>query len=289
LRQAFANLLFAQEKVAVAERIMNLRMDNSKMVSLKYESGRESKGNMLRSKAEFRQAQADMASATRNVRAAQKELNRQLGLDVFDSAVATGTLQTAPLMDLPDTRPLVDNHPQVRVLTFAREVSKAELASARSSLWPYLSANYSRTRIGEDFFPDTAHWNASANLSYRLFGSGLSSTYYESVSAKRRLEKAEEDLRSTRNQIGSGLESAWAALATNIEQVQVKRDFLEAASQRNKESTIRYSSGLMSYEDWELAVGDLVNYESGVIEAERDAVLAEAQWAEALGKTLEEK
>ncbi|MCB4755842.1 MAG: TolC family protein [Elusimicrobia bacterium] len=290
LKQAFADLLFAQEKVRVAEKILDLRMDNSKMVTLSYESGRESKGNMLRAQAELRQAQADLASAHRDMRSSQQDLGRQLGLDEFAAVTATGTLATAPLPELPNTSLLVDQTPPVAQLEAALEIARAGLQSARSQLWPFLSGQYSRSVNGKDEFPnDTYQWNASIGLSYRLFGGGITSVYYAASAARRNLEQAAENLRSTRNQVRSNLESGWAHLADGIDQVQVQKQFLEAGQQRNKEAHVRYTSGLISFEDWELAVTDFVNSEKSAIQSAHDALVAEAQWEQALGKPLEEK
>jgi len=179
-------------------------------------------------------------------------------------------------------------HPQVEQLRMSRDLSLAGLSSARSTLWPSLSASYSRTASGAGYFPDTLHWSAGAVVSYPLFGGGITSTYDSVKAARYTLEKAEQDLRSTFNQVRSGIESAWANFADSVDQVQVQDQFLEAVRQRNDESLIRYSSGLMSFEDWELAVADLVKYEKGVIQAERDAVVSEAAWDQASGKLLEE-
>jgi len=290
LRQAFANLLFDQESVRVGEKILEVRQANAKMVALMYDSGRESKGNMLREKAELKQAEVDLASAVRRLRASQQELNRQLGQDGFGVVSATGTLTAAALPELPDTAALVDTNPQVAAQKSAVEISYANLKSARSNLWPFISGQYSRSFSGPTEFPnESAQWNASAVISYRLFGNGITSTYYAASSAKRGYEKAGEDLRSTRNQVRSNLESSWANLASSIDQVQVQNQFLEAARQRNDEAQIGYTSGLTSFQDWELAVADFVNFERGVIQADLSAVVSESAWLKALGKSLEEE
>jgi hypothetical protein len=45
----------------------------------------------------------------------------------------------------------------------------------------------------------------------------------------------------------------------------------------------------MSYEDWERIVTERVNFEKSVIQAERDAIFAEAQWDNARGIGLGEQ
>lgn len=289
LRQAFANLLFAQEQVAVSLKIEELRKKNADLVSLKYESGRESKGNMLRSKAELRDAQAGVAQAQRNLAVSQQELNRWLGRDPFAAVSVKGQLGLTPDPVKPDIGAVAQTHPEVKVSQASLSVSQARLKSARSSLWPSLTANYTRSFSDDHYFPGNPSWSASGIVRYPLFGGGLTSTFYGVSSAKRGVEESQENLRATEYRVRTDLETAWAAMADATDQIEVQNQFLVAARQRNSEAMVRYSSGLMSYENWEDVVTELVNFERSAIRAERDAMVAEASWNSALGKILEEQ
>lgn len=289
LRRAFASLLFSQEQVSVSERVLAIRKQNADLVSLKYDSGRESKGNMLRARAELVEARALLAQSVRSLRVARQELGRQVGLDAFEVLIATGTLDAGPLPPAADPTAIAGRHPSLLSREAAQRAARAALLSARSDYLPNISASYSRGRVGPTYFPTRdPGWSASGSLSIPLFGSGLTATYFDVSAAKRELERAEQDLRSTRNSIVAGLESSWADLAGSIDQLEVQKSFLEAARQRNSEASVRYSSGLLSFENWEIIVGDLVNSERGWVRAQRDAVLAEADWNRALGLTLED-
>ncbi|HOW27951.1 MAG TPA: TolC family protein [Elusimicrobiota bacterium] len=289
LRKAFADLLTTQEEVVVSEKICEIRRSNARTVSLKYESGRESKGNMLKAKAELAQAEASLAQARRSLRANQQVLNRQLGQGDFAAVAVTGTLGVPVLPVFSDPDSLVGRHPQIDSLEASRSLAKESLSEARSDLWPTLSASYSRSTSDRSYFPsDNYHWNVSGVLSLPLFGGGPTATYHAVSAAKRDAEKAEENLRAKRYQIRSELESSWADLAGKIDQVHVQQQFLEAARQRNSEALVRYSSGLMSFEEWELVVAELVSYERSVIQSRQNAAIAEAAWYKALGSGLEE-
>jgi outer membrane protein TolC len=166
--------------------------------------------------------------------------------------------------------------------------SEASLLNAKSSLWPVLTASYARVRTGPSFFPENDHWTAAGVLSYPLFSAGPTSTLYAVKAAHRNIDKATANIRSTRNSVRNDLESTWATLATKIDLVDVQRQYLVAARQRNDEASIRYSSGLMTFENWEIIATDYVNFARSALRAEHDAVVAEAQWHQAMGKTLEE-
>lgn len=287
LRKAFTDILFAQEQIGVSRRVREIRERNSELVSLRYASGRESKGNMLRAKAELLQADADQAQSERDLRTAQYKLDHQLGNDEFSALTATGTLTASKTLDDSTTfEPLVSSHPSVLLQDANFSLSQAALKQSRSVLWPTLSANYTRSFQGPDYFPDQPNWTAAGVLSLPIFGGGPTSAYYAVSSARRNLEKAEQDRRSTRNQVRSALEAGWAGFAGAKDQVNVQIAFLEAARQRNGEADVRYSSGLMTYENWEQIVTDRVNFERSLVRAQRDAVIAEAQWQKALGKGL---
>ncbi len=288
LFSAYADLLFAQEQVNVARKIHELRRNNAQMVSLKYQSGRESKGNSLRSEAELIQAEAALAQAQRDLRAAQAELNRRLGLEQFSALAVTGTWTTSPLPADPDIVSLAAANPQIRLAKAGVEVAKGNLERTRSNFWPSLSANYARSFQDSNYFPKNPGWSASGVLNWPLFGQGLTAPYYDVSAARKDFRAREENLRATLYQIRSGLEEAWSTWAGRIDQVRVQHQFLQAARQRNDEATIRYTTGLMTFENWELVVADLVNFQTGYLRALRDASLAEAAWRRALGKPLEE-
>jgi len=287
LRSAFAQLLFSQASIRVSRDIQTLRKRDSELVTLRYKSGRESRGNMLRAQAEYLQAQMDLAQSERDLKAAQFELARQLGRDEFEPIVATGTLNIEIERTVPaEWSALVDRHPSMAIQQSNFESARAGLAQSKSALWPALSANYSRSFRGSSEFPDDPDWSASGILSLPIFGGGLTAAYYNISADKRNLEKTRQDIRAARTQIRSELESAWSALQGASDQIEVQTAFLEAARQRNGEADIRYSSGLLSYENWEQIVTDRVNFERGLIRAKRDAVLAVARWEKSKGKGL---
>ncbi|MBI4375047.1 MAG: TolC family protein [Elusimicrobia bacterium] len=288
LRTAFSDLLFAQEQLGVSRRVLDLRARNAELVSLKYDSGRESKGNNLRAEAELADAQAQFNAAGRALKVARRELARRIGLDEFEVIAASGTLEAVPLPAEADVGAIERRHPLLLQADASRRAARAALGQSRAALWPSLSASYSRTLQDRGYFPSQPGWSASGLLSYPLFSGGPTAALHDISAARRDLEGSEQELRSVRYQVRSELESAWAELAESVDQVEVRRRFLEAARQRNEEASIRYSAGLMSFENWELIVTELVNSERGWVRARRDAMVARAAWDRSLGAVLEE-
>ena len=95
-------------------------------------------------------------------------------------------------------------------------------------------------------------------------------------------------VRAVRDQAMAELETAWAAYAAAADQTRVQSALLAAARQRNDEADVRYNSGLLTYDNWEIIVTDRVNQERQTIQAQLTAATAQTVWENALGITLEE-
>lgn len=289
LRSAFGDLLYSQNRIEVSRTILDRRQKSAQLVALRYDSGRESRGNMLRSKAQALQAQADMAQALRDLRTAQKALQRQMGGEDFSVVAVTGALR-AQAPELPaDLRPFLSGRPDILVQEAGVESVKAGVSQARSSLWPNLSANYTRSVLGTAEFPSSRYgWSAGGLLSYPLFSGGPTAAFSAVSAAKKNLESAQQSLRSARDAAVVDLESSWADFAAASDQVAVQSALLEAARQRNDEADVRYNSGLLSYDNWEIIASDRINSERQAITAGLSVVKAQAAWEKALGKVLGE-
>lgn len=291
LRRAYAQVLYAETNMAVVERVRTIRERNARLVTLKYETGRESKGNMLRSRAQLLQAEADAAQARRDLRAAEAELSRRLGRDDFSLVAATGTFVTLtpPARESLDFAAIAATRPDVRAQAAAVRASEAGLSQARSALFPTLSVDYTRSRTDRTEFPARRYnWSVAGVLSLPLFSGGPTATYYDTKAARGSLERSRQVLRGAVQAAVADLEAAWADFAGSYAQVGVRQALLEAARQRNDEADIRYSSGLMSYDAWEIIVSDRVSNERQAVQAALDAVDSEAGWELALGKGLGE-
>lgn len=290
LRQTFSSLLFAQSSLETARRIGGIRRHNAELVSLRYEAGRESKGNRMRAQAQALQAEYGVTAAERDLRTGQRDMSRQLGRDGFEAFVATGVFASAPPPPRPDDfRDLLPLRTDVALAEAAVRSSKASLDSARSVLWPVLSASYNRNRAGPSEFPSrSTGWNAGATLSYALFGGGPAAAYLETKASRLGYERVQSDLAVARQAALSDLETAWSNFADATDQVKVRDALLDAARQRNDEADVRYGSGLMSFEIWEGIVSERVSSESQALSSRRAAMDAETAWNRALGRALGE-
>ncbi len=284
LQQSFARLLYAQEQVRLAETIAARRRDNLRLVGLRHEAGREHKGSFLRIKAAQGQADFEVSQAERALRVARRELARVLGRDSFTLLAATGSLTSAAPGDSPDFDLLARETPALRQAQARAAAARAGVTSARSGFFPDLSASADRSRNGSDWPPRSDRWSAGVSLSLPLFSGG--STAADLRGAKAADRQAREDLRAAAQQTALDLEDAFAGFQDAWERTAVQREFLRAAEVRAEIARSQYTSGLLSFEDWDIIENDLINNQKSWLASLRDAALAEAAWEQAWGKGL---
>jgi len=288
LYKNFSTLLYSQEAIDVDRNIRNLWDQNAQMISLRYDSGAESKGNAMQTQAQFLQSDVALNQSYRDLQVAQQQLAQSLGQDDFSTLVVTGTWTTTPAPKTPpDFGPILAQLPVVVAQQAVVDQAKAAIHAAHSSLYPTLSLNYSKGLEGDSEFPThNPFWTFTGLLSYPLFAGGPTATYYASAAADKNYKKALEDLRSIREQALGTLESAWSGFVQAEDQVRVQRAFLDADVQRKQEADIMYQSGLMTFQDWQVITNDYVNFQKSYLSAEQSLIAAEGQWRFATGQQL---
>jgi outer membrane protein TolC len=245
---------------------------------------------MMNSNAQSLVADINVVQAVRNLRASIKTLDEYLGVDEFSIVTVTGTLVAMTPPDLPShLQDYLEGVPAVLVQEATLQSSKASLAASEGPLYPNASINYTRFREGGSEFPDSQYlWSAGATLSWPIFAGGPTSAYYNVKSAKNSLLNQETALRTVREATIANLENAWANYANAVDQAVGEQAILESYRQRNDEGEVRYASGLVTFDNWQIIVTSWVSAEQTSISNWQSAVTAQAAWEQALGKALGE-
>ena len=105
--------------------------------------------------------------------------------------------------------------------------------------------------------------------------------------AKSVYNQAQADERSKKDSVILILEQTWAGLQDAIDTTKVQKKFLTAAEERAKIAEGQYSLGLIQFDNWTIIEDSLVQAKKAFLNAEANAMLAEASWIEAKGDTLE--
>ncbi len=282
VKSAFARLLFAQDQLDLTRSIEKRRSENVRLVNLQYEGGRENKGSYLRSKANARQSSFDVAQAQRALRVAQVELLRATGRSQFETIQATGTLGALPPADMPNFHSLAADVPTVRSSVAGIEAARTDISFARGDFFPAIDASGSTGRAGADWPPKDDRWNVGVSASLPIFQGG--SNVFGVKRARAALRQITDQSKSISDQAALDLETAYAAFADAGERSQVQQEFLQAAIVRAEIARSQYTSGLLSFNDWDIIENDLINTQKSHLSSLRDAAVAEADWERKQGK-----
>ena len=187
LLTSFVTLLYAQKKIGVMENIVDIRAKSAEMINLKYDSGRESIGNRLRTEAQLAQAKADLAQSRRDLLSARRGLTAGLGADDFVPVVASGTLLVPAAVPGLDIDKAALSIPSVLAAKRSVEIFELKVKQANADLFPVLSASQGLSWNGASELPGNRAWSLGLALSWPLFNNGP--TYFKNNLANARSVK----------------------------------------------------------------------------------------------------
>lgn len=286
LRTSFVNLLRAQELLKITENIARRRKQSRDLIHLRYEAGREHRGSLLTAEANLAQADFEVEQARRNITLSQRRLLTRMGSADFLGIRVLGELDTSDLDRVkPDLKNLALETPFLRQLVVLKEAAKWGVQSSQANFFPQIYARAGTGKSGATWPPEGREWLMGVSLSVPLFEGG--NNVAELTRSKAFLGQTQAEEKSGLNSILFTLEEAWASLQDAIDQVGVQAKFLEAALEREKIAESEYSTGLVSFNDWIIIEDNLVRAEKSYLDSKAAALIAQANWVQAKGETLD--
>ncbi|MFQ5867282.1 MAG: TolC family protein [bacterium] len=282
LKVAFAQVLSAQKTISLSEEILKRRRENTELVKLRYEAGREDKGAYLRSEADLYQAEYESSCARRNLKTQQMKLLKEMGRDDFEVIAVSGTLKAVPPEGILSFQELLVKSPDYLAARYGVDSAKHNLRYTRGDFYPQVSFSGSTSRSGAEWPLERGRWNVGLSLSYPFFSGGK--TIYDWKIAQINRVKSEENLREVRQEILSGLEQAYNGLIDAVENVKVREKYFIASEERAKISRVKYVNGLISYQDWDAIENEFINSKKSLLDAEYSGFVASAEWKRVLGE-----
>lgn len=264
LYSAFLGLMAAQDQVAVDKRILEIREQNAKLIKMKYDSGMESRGNMLYAAALFELSRTNAAKSGRSLNMARRELLRNMGSSAYRPVTVKGELAVPDYgFDAGSVKEALDKTPQVASQEKSLEAQKERLLSARYDLFPTVSASQSVSWSGPRQFDVDRSWSMGLSMSLPLLSGGL--TYYPNSTKAARLafKSAEESLRGLKLSLESGILNGYEDFLNSRDTALANVSVLAANEERYKESQIKYTAGQISFID-------LVNVEASMVDARQN-------------------
>jgi outer membrane protein TolC len=287
LRSAFTALLKAQNLVGLTVEIAERRQKNVRLITLRYQGGRENIGSLRQAEADLAQAEFEVWQAKRGLVLAQTTLASALGRDIHQSIKVQAAFRASDISTAkPDLALLVNNNPLFQELNARNKAAQNDLDASRSAFAPQLYLTSSIGRTSSDQWPlDAVDWSAGVTLSVPV---------YEGGGGKARVAKAKAVVvqqsalgKSVSLQLFDALEQSWKDFQDARQMVVVRKKFLDAAVERATIATAQYSNGLISFNDWVMIEDNLVSAKKGFLNAGADMLVAEAQWIQSKGGVLD--
>ncbi len=286
LRIAFVSLLKTQELLNITEEIYKIRRENFQLITLRYESGLEHKGALLNAEANLAQAEFEIVQARRVLELSQRQLIKEIGMAQFLPLGVQGDFNVSEaVLEKPDFETLAKSNPSLGKLIAQKNAAFLGIKSAQADFLPVLSAQAGASKKSSRWPPRDNQWDAGLSLSFPIFEGGLRLAQVNQAQAI--FNQAQADEHSAKDGVMVILEQSWAALQDAMEKVRVEKKFLEAAQERSKIAEAQYSLGLVQFDNWTIIEDDFVRAKKAFLDAQANALLAEADWIYAKGETLE--
>ncbi len=285
-RSAFINLLKAQEALKITQEIYDIRRSNLELITLRYQSGLEHKGALLTAEADLASARYHTAQAKRDLEVAQRQITKEMGRKELALVTVKGDFKVnEQVKEKPDFEQLVKNNPSLNQAIAQANAAKYSLNSAYANFSPTLSGSAAANKSGAHWSPSGENWGLGLTLSMPIFEGGLKLAQVDQ--AKAYLKQLQENQRSTKDSAILILEESWASLIDAIENVEVQKRQLAANQERSNIAQAQYSTGFISFDNWIIIEDNLVNAKNTYLDAQANALLAEASWIQAKGEVLE--
>ena len=286
---AFADLLFAQKGLEVQKKILSIRVENARLIRLKYESGMESKGNALYTEALAENSAVSVKKAGRQAATAQRALIEAIGLEGSVEVKANGDIGVpAFVLDEARLKRALEKSPAIVSAKKTLEAAKERTGSARYDGYPTLSASQGYSWSGASEFPGKPDWSLGLSLNLPIFSGGPTRYFNALSAAKSSQAAAEERFKAARISLSASLRSGYDDYLSAAETAQAGVSLLNANEERFKEARIKYMAGKISFIDLENVEQNFVDSDLNQLNFARAAHSRKLALEQLLGVGIEE-
>ena len=268
---AYAEVLTARKLDARFGQLVNELAEVERQAGLRFNAGEIASSELAQARARRAEAEAGQAQAQGRLVSAEAAFHRLTGKPA-------GKL--APLPELPRTPPTLDEaldlartaNPWLRQAKAGVEVAKAGVRAARAEGLPQVGAFAEAAHVRDQFFPDYRADSVAVGIRGRwtLFAGGRVATQVRAADAG--LTASEARLRQANQALEGMVIDAWTGLTTARRMVEATRLQNEAAAEALRGRKLEAQVGSVPV--------------LAVLDAEREAITAEAALIEAQGRKL---
>lgn len=285
LKEAFMNLKYAQESVELSQNILERRESNYKLVSVRYETGRENKGSVLLAEAYMEQARLDLIKAKDSWKVAQATLKSLMNKEHLEDITISGEVPLPEINPaLNDFESLALNTPEYNQAYATEMISAESINIAKASFLPDLNLTGLLNRQDTTFFPNTdrERWSVALTLTIPIFDGLRDVGLYKSSVESRYANESRK--RSTLLSLIPRLRDALNLAKQSDIRYSIDTKFEKAAASRAEIARKKYNNGLQTFEDWDIIENELITRQINLLQSKRDRVIKYATWENLLGK-----
>lgn len=274
LKKNFVNLLWAKEYYNLVQKILSRRKDNYELLKLRYESGKEDKGSLLKVEADMLSAEYEVKKSERLVNLYKRELLSTMGVKENTDIEIEGDLIISQPLKISFEKK-VGEIPEYKIAQLNLLKTEQEIILSKSNFYPSISASGNISKSGTQFSPENLSWSTGLSLSVALFSGGKN--YYSYLIAKKSFEIKKQELEETYLELVSRFESLYSNYIDLSENLTVQQKYLTASEEQSKITTLKYLNGFVSYYEWYLVENEYINSEKSFLTLKKNFILSELE------------
>ena len=291
VQTAYLNLLAAQESLVSAKASLDTYKQSYDEAQKRYKLGMVSLSDKLQAKTRYEQAVLSVVLAENKV----KQFSGSLAV-LLNLTPTTSLRMISPQFEKDSTEIETDdvnvllkealaNRPELRAQESNEKAAKANLQTARSSIFPSISANAATTLNDTSWKHDTLYKrNNTAGLAviWPLF-TGFS-TMYQVQSASNEYKQVQRTTEGLRLAIQNEVWSNYQNYKTAVRAYEISKTVLESAEENHRVAFRYYEVGKTDIISLLSAVAQLANARQNKITAFYDLLLSKANLYRSIGK-----
>ena len=284
---SYLNWLTAKQKLSLADRTLQTRVDSYELIKLKQSIGVSSTLDLAQAEVALASVEAQRAQLTRAVIESQASLELMVGKPV--SALLAKSKQDTPLLlefSTPDklSAQLILARPDVINAEEMLRSANANIGAARAAFLPRIAltanAGLASSSLSKLFSGDSSTWAIAPAISFPIFGGSNKANLKV---AKARNEKA---LAQYQKAIKSAFSEIYILLKSRPSretEIAANKRLVNAQTTRLTLAQERYNAGLSSYIEVLDSQQNLFNAEQSLLDSERSRAQSTIQLYRSLG------
>lgn len=284
---AYGNVLLAEESVKILEKNKAVLEKNLHEVNKLYENGLDEQESVEQLQITLSSVESNLNNTTRLKKMAHQMLNITLGLDIYANTVLTESLENLTkenialglLESTNDIKNTVDYKIAANDKASKELLLKLEKSKALPNLSAFVNGGYMGNSDTFTFADKDQQWFGSSlfgvSLNIPIFSSGKRSAATQR--AKINLEKSENDLTETEQQLQLQLETAKSNYQFSIEEYTNKKQNLNLAERIEKKNQTKYFEGIGSSFELRQAQTQLYTAQQELLQSMLDVINKKAE------------